>query len=295
MCKEIWLIGNRGMLGREFERYFSKKGIKILKSDIDLNISIKQNIDFFLKQNPNIKWIINCAAYTNVEKANQEEDLAKSINYLALRNISKSIKKKDISLIHFSTDYVFDGKKTNPYNEQDKCNPLSVYGKSKYLGELEIINNLEKYYIFRISWLYGNHGNNFVKTMIKLFEVRDEISVIDDQIGSPTYAKKLVENIFNLIEKNNNNYGIYHYQDKSSGISWYDFANKILEHSLRKEIVKKKINIRRISSELYNSSVIRPEYSFFNLSKVKKELNFSINDFESNLVDFLKDYRSKDV
>src|SRR5690606_2749985 len=167
-------------------------------------------------------YCINCAAYTAVDKAETEEEKAYLVNAEAVKYLAEACKQNDTVLIHVSTDFVFDGQKGSPYTEDDPTNPIGVYGASKLKGEQYVQSILEKYFIVRTSWVYSEYGHNFVKTMLRLAEERNEISVVNDQIGSPTYAGGLAEFLCFLVQIPDNDYGIYNFSDEGE-ISWYDF------------------------------------------------------------------------
>lgn len=221
----IWLIGNKGMLGTDVEILLKKEGMDYIASDQEIDITNVEELQKFAQSKP-ITWIINCAAYTAVDKAEDEPELAFKINSDGPQNIAEIANQKSAKLIHISTDYVFDGIKEDAYTEADAPNPLGVYGASKLLGEENIQNNLNEYFILRTAWLYGKNGNNFVYTMLRLFKERDEISVVDDQYGSPTYVQDLAVAILAIIHFNSDAYGIYHFTNEGK-ITWYDFAREI--------------------------------------------------------------------
>ena len=175
---------------------------------------------------------INAAAYTAVDKAEIEEEKAYLINVIGIKNIIQSCLTYNTSLVHISTDFVFDGKKTAPYLETDLTNPQGVYGVTKREGELEIIHSLKTYFIIRTSWLYSDFGNNFKKTMLKLANEKDQLSVVNDQIGSPTHALDLAELILKILFSKSANYGIYHFCNEGN-TSWFGFAKKIFELRIR--------------------------------------------------------------
>jgi dTDP-4-dehydrorhamnose reductase len=183
----IWLIGNKGMLGTDVELSLIEERIDYIATDADVDItdinSLRTNVD-----GKGISWIINCSAYTAVDKAEEETEIAFSVNGDGVRNIATVAREKDAPLIHISTDYVYKGDIRGEYMEEDETAPLSIYGKSKLCGEQHLRNEWGKHFIFRLSWLYGLHGNNFIYTMLRLFKEKDEVRVVADQHGSPTYT-----------------------------------------------------------------------------------------------------------
>ena len=215
----------------------------IYKNSKDLDITnFKSLNDFFRIQK--IDFCINCAAYTAVDKAEIEVQKAEQVNEIAPKNLATLCNFFNTTLIHISTDFVFDGEKQSPYTELDQTNPLNVYGQTKLNGENQIIMKTNKYYIIRTSWLYSEYGSNFLKTMLRLTKQKKEISVITDQTGSPTYAKDLAEVIFKIIASKKEEYGIYHYSNNGE-VTWFEFATTILQ------IVKSRVIIKPIDSKGY--------------------------------------------
>jgi dTDP-4-dehydrorhamnose reductase len=225
---------------------------------------------------------INCAAYTAVDKAESEADLAHKINVIGVENLAENCKKHNTTLIHLSTDFVFDGEKSNPYSENDIPNPKNVYGQTKLEGEQAIQALLEKYYIIRTSWVYSEFGNNFYKTMLRLASERESLNVVNDQIGTPTNANCLAKAIIDIIKhptsSNQPSYGIYHFSNE--GIcSWYDFAQKIFElHNIP-------IPLNPIPTSSYPTAAIRPKYSVLDKTKIKATFSIQIKSWEDALKD----------
>lgn len=224
---KIIVTGANGMLGQDLCPILEDEGHEVIETDIDtLDITNEVSVRNILKANmPDI--VIHCAAYTNVDKAEEEKDIAFKINGIGTENISKVCKSLGITLFYISTDYVFDGKKKDKYLPEDKPNPINVYGESKLVGE-KAVSACDKHYIIRTSWLYGHHGKNFVETMLSLKEEK-EIKVVDDQIGCPTWTVELANAIVEIIEEELE-YGIYQVCGSGS-TSWYNFAKKIFELS----------------------------------------------------------------
>ena len=262
----ILVTGSKGQLGSELKEITPNfPDYNFLFTDVsDLDITVHDKVRAFIESN-NITAIINCAAYTAVDKAESEPELSDVINHLAVANFAQIAKEKNIKLIHISTDYVFDGSNYKPYVETDIPNPKSVYGKTKLDGELAMqqINPINSI-IIRTSWVYSRFGNNFVRTMLRLAESRDEISVVTDQIGSPTNAADLAKTILTILPKIcNETVEIFHYSNE--GIcSWYDFANAIFE------IKKIAVKVNPIESKQYPTPAERPFYSVLNKEKIKQ-------------------------
>lgn len=247
----------------------------IFTNSKSLDVCNLNEIERFFKSNK-IDYCINCAAYTAVDKAEDDVKKAYEINASGPKNLALFCKTYKIVLIHISTDFVFDGKKNKPYLETETPNPLNVYGKSKLQGELEIQQILNRHFIIRTSWLYSEYGNNFIKTMLRLAETRNEISVVNDQMGSPTYAGDLAKVILQLIISKTKEYGIYHYSNLGE-LSWFDFAKAIFE------ISNKNVNLLPITTADYDTAAKRPNYSVLDKSKIVTKLNISVPSWIDSL------------
>lgn len=269
--KKILITGSDGQLGHALNKFYKySRDYEIYNTDVNsLDItnynSVKEKVDSL---NPDI--IINCAAYTNVSGCEQNEDQAYLINSIGPQNLSKISKKYGIVLVHISTDYVFSGDKKTPYIENDLTSPQSAYGRTKCAGENAVISNMEEYFIIRTSWLYGD-GNNFVRTMMKLANKNEKITVVNDQIGSPTFAEDLVIAIDALLKTKE--YGIYH-ATGNGYCSWYEFACKILE------TMDSKTKVIPVSTEEYQSNVNRPRYSVLNNDKLYNVTHVRLPEWE---------------
>ena len=247
----------------------------------ELDICDLNQVNTFFKSNKKIDYCINCAAYTAVDKAESDVEKAFEINANGAKNLAIACSEFDAILIQISTDFVFDGEKNEPYTETDVAKPISVYGASKLQGEIEIKQTLETYFILRTSWLYSEHGANFMKTMLKLAETRDEISVVSDQIGTPTYAGDLADVILKIISSKNTNFGLYHYSNEGVA-SWYDFAKTIFEAS------NLKIKLNAIKTEAYPTPAKRPFYSVIDKAKIKSILGIETPNWSESLLKALK-------
>ncbi|TSC93647.1 MAG: dTDP-4-dehydrorhamnose reductase [Candidatus Berkelbacteria bacterium Athens1014_28] len=262
---KILIAGANGQLGTTLQKVFAGDELILTDSD-NLDITDKLAVENFVdEKKPDL--IINAAAYTAVDKAEVEKELAQKINVDGAKNLALAAKKIGALIIHISTDFVFDGKKGTPYVETDQPNPLSIYGETKYQSELAVSKNADKFYIFRTSWLFSEFGKNFVKTMIKLGREKDQIKVVNDQIGSPTYAFDLAETMKKIIELQPK-FGLYHFSNSGS-CSWFDFAKKIIELSDGGAKV-----LPQTSSEFAagrsEPTAIRPAYSVLNCKKIEK-------------------------
>ena len=262
----ILVTGGNGQLGSELREIAPNyQDYNFLFTDVkNLDITNHSAVAAFIENN-NITVILNCAAYTAVDKAESEPELADAINHLAVANFAQIAKDKNIRLVHISTDYVFDGTNHKPYVETDTPNPKSVYGVTKLDGELAMQQiNPANSIIIRTSWVYSKFGNNFVKTMLRLAETRDEISVVADQVGSPTNAADLAKVILTILPQiENNSVELFHYSNEGV-CSWYDFAKAIFEI---KEI---SIKVKPIESKQYPTPAKRPFYSVLNKTNIKE-------------------------
>jgi len=274
----ILVTGGNGQLGSELKEIAPNyQDYNFLFTDVkDLDITNHNAVVAFIKSN-NINVIINCAAYTAVDKAEEQKDVANAINHLAVANFAQIAKDKNIRLIHISTDYVFDGTNHKPYIETDTPNPQSVYGKTKLDGELAMQQiNPANSIIIRTSWVYSKFGNNFVKTMQRLAETKDQISVVSDQIGSPTNAADLAEAILIILPKiRNETIEVFHYSNEGV-CSWYDFAHAIFD------VKGISIKLDTIESSEYPTPAKRPFYSVLNKEKIKNIYGIKIPHWRYN-------------
>ena len=264
----VLVTGSNGQLANCIkDRAKQQKGLHFIYTDYqELNICNLNDVEAFFKTNQKIDYCINCAAYTAVDKAETEVEKAFEINAQGAKNLALVCDEQGAVLIHVSTNFVFDGDKTEPYTETDIPKPISVYGASKLNGEIEVQKTLKKHFIIRTSWLYSEHGANFMKTMLRLAETRDEISVVSDQIGTPTYAGDLAEVILNIISANNSKFGVYHYCNEGVS-SWYDFAKEIFElHNLSVRLIP-------ILSNQYPTAAKRPKNSALDTERTKEVFN----------------------
>jgi len=279
---KILVIGSEGQLGSEFQKISkSYNSLSWIFSTINsLDLSRLETISSFL-DNINPSSIINCAAYTAVEKAEAETKLANTINYRAVKIISKWTSENKKKLIHISTDYVFDGLSNIPLTENSKTKPVNEYGSSKLKGEVACLKNDPNSIVIRTSWLYSSFGKNFVKTMIDLMKKNNSVKVVNDQIGSPTYAYDLAKVIIEIILNNKNKSGLFHYSNEGE-LSWYEFAKSI------KEFYKLDCEIIGVSSKEFKTIAKRPKYSLLNKSKIKTTFNLEIPNYKESLKDCIE-------
>ena len=262
---KILVTGANGQLGYDVVRELQKHNIECFgatRQDFDI-IDFKATKDFIFNYLPDV--VIHCAAYTAVDKAEDEPELCYKVNVSATKNIAEICKKIDAKMLYISTDYVFDGAKEGFYEVEDKPNPINVYGKTKLLGEEAVQKTLDRYFIVRISWVFGEHGNNFVKTMLRLGAERKVLNVVADQYGSPTYTADLAPLLVEMIKTEK--YGIYHATNEGV-CNWAEFAEKIFE------VAKMDVKVNRITTSEYPTKAKRPLNS--RLSKEKIQKNFYI-------------------
>lgn len=266
--KTVLVTGGNGQLGSCIKE-IQNDTYNIIYTDYDkLDICDLTQVNLFF-QSKQIDYCINCAAYTAVDHAEKEQEKAYQINEIGAKNLALACKTHDTTLIHISTDFVFDGESTGNYNEIDDTNPISVYGDSKLRGEIALKQILEKYFIIRTSWLYSEHANNFLKTMLRLSEDRNVLNVVGDQVGSPTYAPDLANVIHKIIQTECLDYGMYHYSNEGVA-SWYDFAKAIFR------IKGLEIKINAINTIAYPTPAKRPKYSVLDKTKIKNTLKLEI-------------------
>jgi len=290
----VWLIGNNGMLGHDVESALKKNGLEYQATDLDTDITDLQALKQYIKDK-RIDFIINCAAYTNVDGAEEEQERAEAVNAGAVRNISLVAKESNAVLIHISTDYVFNGSKKDPYTEKDSTDPLGFYGKSKLKGEEAVQELLQKYFIIRTAWLYGPNGKNFVHTMLRLFNEHKEIKVVNDQYGSPSYTVDLADIIIKVIKENKTAYGIYHFSNEGK-TTWHEFALEIYKQALENGLLKKERNIKIIpvNTEDYPTVARRPQNSLLSKEKLKKTLGIEVRDWSDALKEFIVSIKKRE-
>jgi len=274
----ILITGSHGQLGNEMQQAANKfPAFNYLYTDVeDLDICDKNALDAYVKANK-VTVIVNCAAYTAVDKAEDDVALCFKINSDAVRNIGEVANDNRLKVVHISTDYVFDGTNHIPYTEDQQVCPSSVYGKSKLAGELALMESCDQTVILRTAWLYSSFGNNFVKTMMKLGTERDSLNVIFDQIGTPTYAADLAKTILQILSHDTFIPGIYHFSDEGV-CSWYDFTKSI------HRIAGITCDVHPIETKDYPARTPRPHYSVLNKVKIKADYGIVIPHWEESLV-----------
>lgn len=287
MQSTILVTGSNGQLGKELQQladaYPQYKFVFASREDLKLHhFPLVEN--FFIATKP--QYCINCAAYTAVDKAEEEKDMAMLVNGEAAGHLAAVCKKYQTKLIHISTDYVFDGESEIPYKEDDATNPMNVYGASKLLGEQLCIKENADSIIIRTSWVYSSFGHNFVKTMMRLMSERNEINVVSDQIGSPTYAADLAKAILEIITSGNWHPGIYHFSNEGK-ISWYEFAVAI------KEMIGSNCKVNPITTSAYPTPAKRPHFSLLDKEKIKTTFRIQIPNWKDSLQKCIKQLQAK--
>ena len=311
----IWLIGCKGMLGSEVAKQLDEKKLPWIGTDREVDITDPQALlDFtnkietaayfpsdLKKADRKIQWIINCAAYTNVDKAEEDTELAEKLNAIGPLNIARTARSIGAKLIHISTDYVFDGQGSVPYTEDMQKTPLGVYGRTKAAGEDAIMKEMNTYYIIRTAWLYGFDGRNFVYTMTKAMNGHDSVRVVNDQRGTPTYAPDLAAVILRFIEKSDNAksffgknsapaYGIYNFTNEGA-TTWFDFTREIYRLGRKFGRITQECTVNPCTTEEYGAKVQRPAYSVLSKEKISKALKLKIPEWQNSLEKFMKSER----
>lgn len=285
----VLITGANGQVGKEL-LYTCPKNINVTALDKN-NLDICEYSDVkaaFDKYKPNL--VINAAAYTSVEKAEVENDIANKVNRDAVFNLAFECHKNNLRLFHYSTDYIFDGLKKSPYTIYDKPNPINIYGKSKLEGEIKALETCpDNVLVIRTSWVYSKHGNNFVKSMLRLMSNKESIEIITDQIGAPTWARSIADLTWKAVENPSLN-GIIHYCDNGA-TSWFEFAKEIKKEANLLGMINNNISINPITSKEYDSLVNRPQYSVLDCSETLKSMSLDLHiNWKTNLKNMLSDF-----
>lgn len=274
----IIVVGGNGQLGQCLQEVVAASNATyqyVFLAQSDLNICNTEQVKaVFTQYQP--EFCVNCAAYTAVDLAEEDQVIAYEINEHAVKYLAQTCAAHRTTLIHISTDFVFDGNHGIPLKETSATNPINIYGLSKLKGELAISSSLEQYFILRTSWLYSEKANNFCKTMLKLSQIKSELQVIYDQVGTPTYAMDLAKSIVTIIDSQKPAYGIYHYSNEGVA-SWYDFAKAIFEFA------EVDIDVWPVSSSAFVTKATRPHYSVLDKSKIKSTFDLSIPYWRDSL------------
>ncbi|MBT3275392.1 MAG: dTDP-4-dehydrorhamnose reductase [Spirochaetales bacterium] len=283
----VWLVGSGGMLGTEVASALENKELPFCATDLDVDITDRKAVADFTAEKA-ITWIVNCAAYTAVDDAEDNEDLAHRINAVGPGILAKTADRLDATMIHISTDYVFNGEASVPYEVDVMPDPRSVYGETKLAGEASVHAATKRYFIVRTAWLFGKNGKNFVSTMLNLMQNRNELKVVSDQRGTPTYVADLAHTLTEFIRRESDNYGMYHYTNEGS-TNWYEFACEIYATGTKMGIITNLCDILPVPSSQYPTKASRPAYSVLSRKKIESELDMSIPEWKHALDRFLSD------
>ena len=283
------VTGVKGQLGYDVVNELTKRGYEAVGVDIEeMDITDETSVNKVIKEyNPDV--VVHCAAWTAVDAAEDEENIPKvmAVNAKGTENIAKVCKEIDAKMIYISTDYVFNGQGETPWKPDDEREPLNVYGQSKYEGELAVTSLLEKYYIVRIAWVFGVNGKNFIRTMINLGQTHDKLTVVSDQIGTPTYTYDLARLLVDMAETDK--YGIYHATNEGGYISWYDFTVEIMKQAGQYDEKYAKVQVSPVSSDAYPAKAKRPSNSRMNKDKLKENGFTPLPTWQDALGRYLKD------
>ena len=279
---KILITGANGQLGTELHEILEREfpGQTLYTDVQELDLTNAKAVDSYVANNE-ITHIVNCAAYTAVDRAEEEKMLCAAVNTDAVKNLAMGADANGAKIIHISTDYVFDGTNHRPYRESDKVNPISQYGTTKRKGETLLLALAPQAIIIRTAWLYSAHGNNFVKTMLRLADSQPEIKVVCDQIGTPTFARDLARAVVKVLQSHQWVPGIYHFTDEGAA-SWYDFAKAIFR------IAGKDVKVTPIPTEDYPTPASRPSYSILDRTRIKATYGIEIPHWEEALADCLR-------
>jgi dTDP-4-dehydrorhamnose reductase len=288
----IWLIGNRGMLGSALCGAFEAHSMDYVGSDREVDILDPVALSAFAEDRK-IEWIVNCAAYTAVEKAEEERELCRRLNAEGPENIARTARTIGAKMLHISTDYVFDGSGKRPYREDDQVAPTGWYGETKAEGEARLRASCPEHLIIRTAWLYGAAGPNFVYTMLRLMSTRDKVGVVADQRGTPTSAADLAETLVSVIKRPKTQYGTFHFTNLGE-ISWYDFACEIQRLGLEYGLLSRKCEISPLTTAEYPTKTRRPAYSVLSKEKIIADYGLKIPDWKDALAVFLRSIEAKD-
>jgi len=277
--QKVLITGSEGMLGSEMCQFYEQAGVNVYGVDIkEADVTKKDEIiSLIVSERPDV--VIHCAGYTNVDGCENNEDYAYKVNVQGTKNVCLACEKLAIPIVYFSTDYVFDGKKGEPYIESDTPRPLNIYGKTKLAGERNVKELLKKYYIVRTSWLCGHNGKNFIEKILELSKTKKKIEVVDDQVGSPTFTEDLIKEMNRILKSGT--FGIYHITN--NGIcSWFEFASKIIEYAGISGL-----EISPVKTEQSKRKAARPRYSKLRNYMLEQTIGNEMNSWEEGLSQYL--------
>ena len=286
----IWLAGNRGMLGTEVEELFARAGETVIASDREVDITRPGSIAAFLDRHgsPRLAWIVNCAAYTAVDAAEDDAERAMAVNGTGVAHLAAAAAAAGARLLHVSTDYVFDGRGGAPCAEDDPPNPLGVYGRTKLAGEEAARAASARNVTVRTSWLYGRHGPSFVATMLRLFRERDEVGVVDDQHGCPTHARDLAAVLVEIARRPEVPGGTYHFCNDGP-TTWYGFACEILRQARARGLVPREVRVVPLRTDQYPTRARRPARAVLSTARLRVVLGIVPRPWEAALADYFEE------
>lgn len=279
----IWLVGANGLLGRELSGLFFRTGLPFVGTGRELSVTDLPALEAFAQENP-VGWIVNGAAYTAVDRAEEEPTLCRAINALGPQNLGKVAERIGARVLHVSTDYVFDGGANQPYHEDCQVNPLNVYGRTKAEGEVLLQEANAGSIVLRTAWLYGIHGPNFIATMLRLMKEKDSLGVVADQYGTPTWAADLASVIVSIVTTPPAQGGLYHASGEGKA-SWHEFAKAIGEEARSAGLLDshKPVEIRQLSTAEYPTKAKRPPWTVLSKDKLYEELGLSFPPWRESL------------
>ncbi len=287
----IWLVGNKGMLGTELDLALSAAGLEHVGSDRELSILEPDAIAAFVR-GKKVSWIVNCAAYTAVERAEDEVELCTRLNAEGPENLARLADSIGASIMHISTDYVFDGSGKLPYREDDPMAPIGVYGRTKAEGERRLRAACARHVIVRTAWLYGEHGANFVYTMLRLMRTKERIGVVADQRGSPTWSFDLAAAMVSIVSAPARGYGTYHFTDEGE-TCWHEFALEIQRLGRLYGLLERDCAVDALTTAQYPTKVRRPAYSVLSKEAIKASFGLAIPDWRVSLEAFIRTNRDR--
>ncbi len=282
----IWLVGGEGMLGREVRALLLERGWPHVSTDAETDIRVEGDV-MRVAEAHHPRWIVNCAAYTAVDRAETQEEQAYAVNALGAELLARAARAFDARLIHVSTDYVFNGRREGPYPEDAAADPIGAYGRTKAAGEALVRQAHARHFIVRTAWLHGPHGPNFVATMLRLMAERPQLRVVDDQHGSPTYAVDLAEALLAFIAHDADCFGTFHYTNDGA-CSWHGFAEEIQTQALAGGLLKAPVPILPIPTSGYPTPAVRPANSVLAKDRIRAALSLSIPSWQDGLARHLR-------
>jgi len=287
---KVLITGCYGQVGTELMALASSYGVQAVGFDHDILDITDQAAVLACVAQEKPSAIINAAAYTAVDKAESDKDAAFAVNATAVGYLAEACTKHDIPLLHISTDYVFDGSKQGSYSEEDAVSPLGVYGASKLAGEEAVRELCEQYYILRTSWVFSSHGNNFVKTMLRLGKERDTLGVVSDQYGKPTSAREIARTIYAMLVSNQQAWGTYHIAQPEV-CSWFDFADSIFKEARKQGVPLALEELNAIGTADYPTPAKRPQNSALDCTKLEETFNLTIKPWQDSLAEVIEELK----